>query len=276
MKKNRDFFSDDLPFFEDQSDLDRDIEGEETLPEVFCASSLKSENKESKVLAAFQFFLPFVIMITAAVLAFVILLIATGRGGGRATEPVFSPEVEEWRGAFHSHKIYEECMECSVSLRVGKGDNAKEWSGVIISPDGWIATSENMMLDSDEGRIYAKLSDGREYSVGSFFKSEDGAALKIDAGGLEAAALSDGRELQSGERVIAISAGEDVICGFVSSVDECLRLNMICDKDSEGAPVFDTRGYLVGIVCSNEAENTVTTGHSVKKIEKIIEKIKIK
>ena len=278
MKKNRDFFSDDFPFFEEGSDIDKDKK-EEKLPDVFCGDAKKSERGESGILTVFRFLLPFAIMITAVLLAFVILLIATGKGGGSKSDiPVFTGDSDEWRGAFDSRKIYEECVGCSVSLRVGKGEATREWSGVIISDDGWIATSENVMAEADKGRIYVTLSDGREYGVGSFFSCSEGTALKIDAEGLCCARLFSRDELQGGESVIIISRGNDVIQGSVASVGDELKFNFLYSDESEGAPAFDSEGYLVGIACADaqNGNNATVRARSSRDLAVLTGKIKNK
>ena len=274
MKKNRDFFEDEIPFFEFERDG-------QSLPDIFMGESEgeRQGKRESRTLAVLQFILPFLIMITSAVLIFVIVLIATGNGSVGESLPVaYDDGVAEWRGAFDSRAIYERSVECSVSLKVGSGESERKWSGVIISSDGWIATSKNMVNGNTLGRIYVTLSDGREYGVGSLFQSDAGAALKIDAEGLTAAELAEDRELQCGESVIAVSSGSEVVCGSVASVGESLKFSLPYSDASEGSPVFDSEGRLVGMIedRADATQKGAVFGVDAEKIEDLVEIIKNK
>ena len=274
MSKNRDFFQDSRYFFDGGDDIDKISD----LPQIFVAESEKKRKGIVGALISWQFFVPLAMMLTASALAVVIFLMATAGSREAVTQaPVFSTKEEDWRGAFVSKETYEECLECSVGLRVGKGSSVREWSGVVISSDGWIVTSARMLGNGDEGKIYVSFGDGKEYGVDSFLQSGEVAALKIDARDLFAAELSD-RTLQSGESVLSVSAGEDILCGAVASVGECPRFNIFSPDEGNGAPVFDMEGYLVGVALGTDRDdkNAVLPSCSVKEIKNLIDKIKNK
>lgn len=273
MSKNKDFFQ-DSPYFFDGDDIDKILD----LPQIFTARSEKDKNGIIRALISWRFFVPLIMMLTAAALAIVIFLIAvTDSRAGMAQAPVFSEREEDWRGAFVSKETYEACLECSVGLRVGKGSSQREWSGVIISSDGWIVTSARMLGNGDEGKIYVSFGDGKEYGVDSFLQSGEVALLKIEAKDLLAAELSD-KALQSGESVLSVSAGEDILCGTVASADESPKFNILSPDEGNGAPVFNMDGYLVGIALGDEQDgkSAVFPSCSVKEIRDLIDKIKNK
>jgi hypothetical protein len=233
--KNRDFFDEEFSPFEEGEGID----AEQMLPELYGIGG--SEELKKGRLKAWQLALALITSLTATALVLVIILMATGSRGDEPEAPAFSEDKGEWRGAFLSKEIYENALTCSVTLRGGE----REWSGVMISEDGWIATALDPVEETERGRIYAVLGDGREYGVESFFGLGDTAALKIDAEGLSAPAVSSA-ELQAGESVISVSAGGELFCGFLSGVDS-QSFNIPLTDRGEGAPVFDREGGLVGV-----------------------------
>lgn len=240
MKENKDIFDDDFFPFDFEQAL---------LPD--CLEITDEGEKEHDGLGAWQLFLALAIAVTSIVLIFVALIIYVGAGRTKTVGmPAETESVEEWRGAFASKDIYEAALLCSVRLVAGQGDELCEWSGVIVSEDGWIATDKNAVTCIGNGRIYVVLNDGREYGVDSFFLAGDTAALKIEAQGLEAATVSEDK-LQVGESIICIGGGE-LYCGRMSDA-RGERVSIAASALCRGAPVFDAEGGLLGVACSTES-----------------------
>lgn len=245
MKNKRDFSRDNAFFGDDGVEFET-----VKLPEL---SEVVANKKRGGGKTA-----PLILLLAATALICVMIFIFGADSKPPMEITIPTEDCEEWRGAFAERRIYEECLECSVSLKVGKGQNVKYWSGVILSSDGWIATDALMIGDAEDGRVCVTLSDGREYGADSIRRDKDSGAavLKIAAEGLRAAELSD-RELQGGERTVAVSEGRDIIICSVSSADKELRVNINGGSGSEGAPVFDNDGYLVGLcVGQTDSGNT--------------------
>lgn len=210
------------------------------LPELYAKEEAGRPPREHRII-----FLAAVAAVTAVVCLWIFL--ATGREAEPIEVPLPSETAEEWRGAFADRSIYDTAMECSVGLRTGRAGQVRYWSGVIISEDGWIATSAQALEETDRGRIYVTLNDGREYAAESILKDGAAAAVKISAAGLSAPEVSD-RAVHSGEGIIAVSGGEYVTSGEISGISgEGARINSTLGSESEGAPVFDTDGRLMGI-----------------------------
>ncbi len=234
MRNNEDFLHDNAFFGDDGENFEQ-----VKLPELSEATPKKT---------AVRNILPMLLIFAVTALICVTMFVFGSRSEIPVELPISTEDSEEWKGAFAAREIYEECLEASVSLKVGKGSNVKYWSGVVLSSDGWIATDGLVIGDADEGRIFVTLNDGREYGADSILRDKDSGAavLKISAEGLRAAEMST-RELQGGERAVAVSLGSDIIVGSVSSVGEELKVNIHTDTGTRGAPVFDNDGYLIGL-----------------------------
>jgi hypothetical protein len=255
----RDFFGGEPSRF-DEGFEPEDVQG---LPEIFRPRHARTEYRAS----LWQFVLGLLIAVTATVLVFVgFLSFAKDESNVIPT----LEGAEEWRRAFASKDVYENVLCCSVKLRGACEGESCEWSGVIISEDGWIATSVSGVERAKRGRIYVVLSDGREYGVESFFKLGDTAALKIGAKGLLAAAASE-LELHAGETVVSVSGGSDILCGSVCSKD-AREVDISLTIEGEGATVFDGNGGLIGV--ANPSLNGGPWNCSGSDIDSILMKIK--
>ena len=243
MKKYEDF-SENNAFFQEKNELAQ-LQG---LERAVIESEKSGRACEERSEKGGKFFSLAILMCVAAaaIMCILIFLVAS-----RETEESVISEAprdsEEWRGAFLEREIYESRAKRSVELCVGKYATAT-WSGFLISSDGWIATSCEMLEETVKGRIYATLCDGREYPVEKVLRREDIALLKISASGLEAVSL-DERALQGGEKIIAVNADGEVLSGEMSS-PESLRVNISCTAEWEGAPLYDEKGALAGMICS--------------------------
>ena len=259
MRNNKDFLHDNAFFGEGGEDFE-----EVKLPELSDAVPKKR---------GVWNILPMLLIFAATALICVLIFIFGARSESPVELPLSTEESGEWKGAFAERSIYEECLEASVSLKVGKGNNAKYWSGVVLSSDGWIATDGLVIGDAEEGRIFVTLNDGREYGADSIRRDkESGAAvLKISARGLRAAEMS-ARELQCGESAVAVSMGSDIIVGSVSSAGEELKVNIHADTGSRGAPVFDNDGYLIGLSVGQDDIPRACDAHTLKELLEDVKK----
>ena len=266
MKKYEDF-SEDNAFYKEKKEI---------TPLLFSDNSLvESEKRYSDGCAKKERrFLPLAVMMTAVVIAVACMLIFLVLGREESvpltTEPV--EVIEEWRGAFVSREVYEGSLGASVELRGGEYGTESGWSGIIVSENGWIATVDARVNDLPKGRIYALLSDGREYLVEKIFSRGDVALLKISVEKAETVALTD-TELQIGERVIAVNAAGELLSGEISNA-ETLKVNIYLNDEWDGAPIYDARGDLVGMV-SVDRNGAVYCLASARIRETLIENTKI-
>ena len=181
-----------------------------------------------------------------------------------------SPSTEAWRGAFESREINEACYDFAVSIRIGgKGEYAAPAaSGVVISEDGWIATSADILKDNRRGRIYVRIGTDSEYAVESVrYDSEYGVSLlKIEIDGLRVPQFREKELLCVGEKIVAISSSgapdhaqtlaAGILTGFDRSASQggttpraygLIATDLVFDGASLGSPVFDISGRLIGI-----------------------------
>lgn len=133
-------------------------------------------------------------------------------------------------------------------------------SGFIISPDGLILTNAHVVRDAKE--VTVKLSDRREFTakvLGSD-PTTDIAVLKIAAKGLPVVRLGDPRQLEVGDRVLAIGApyglAQTATQGIVSAKGRSLpgdtvvpfiQTDAAVNPGNSGGPLFDGSGGVVGI-----------------------------
>lgn len=138
-------------------------------------------------------------------------------------------------------------------------------SGFILSPDGFIATS-NHVVDKSEKIIVRLLNDKTEYTatvVGKDPKT-DVALLKIDSGKvLPFVFLGNSDDIEVGEWVMAIGnqfeLGQTVTVGIVSAqgrrvpssggspYDTYIQTDASINPGSSGGPLVNVRGQVIGI-----------------------------
>lgn len=134
-------------------------------------------------------------------------------------------------------------------------------SGVIVSEDGYILTSNHLVEKAEEVEIF--LPDEREFDariVGVDPKS-DVAVLKIDAEGLPTVPLGSSKELRLAQTVLAVGypfgIGQTVTMGIVSALGRA-NLNLVEYEDfiqtdaainpgNSGGALINTKGELIGI-----------------------------
>lgn len=203
--------------------------------------------------------------VALAMLVALVILLTAQTDNALLTPAAPSESEAEWRGAFARREYYEDAIACSVALRVGIGARELRWSGVIFDRDGWIATSDRVVDRVDNGRIYATLSDGREYPCEGVMRFGGMALLRISAEGLSAAERGDG-ELLPCESVVTIREGRDALSGRALGGDRPMRLDITYSEALCGAPVFGEDGRLAGIVGYNDGD---VCAISIKEMEEI-------
>ncbi|MEP7299041.1 MAG: Do family serine endopeptidase [Burkholderiales bacterium] len=134
-------------------------------------------------------------------------------------------------------------------------------SGFIISSDGLILTNAHVVREAKE--VTVKLSDRREFAakvLGSDVTT-DIAVLRINATGLPIVRLGDARQLEVGDRVLAIGAPygleQTATQGIVSAKGRSLpgdstvvpfiQTDAAVNPGNSGGPLFDGSGSVVGI-----------------------------
>jgi serine protease Do len=133
-------------------------------------------------------------------------------------------------------------------------------SGFIISSDGLILTNAHVVREAKD--VTVKLSDRREFSarVLGADAATDIAVLRIDANNLPVVRLGDARQLEVGDRVLAIGAPygleQSATQGIVSAKGRSLpgdavvpfiQTDAAVNPGNSGGPLFDGSGAVVGI-----------------------------
>ena len=133
-------------------------------------------------------------------------------------------------------------------------------SGFIISSDGLILTNAHVVREAKD--VTVKLSDRREFTakVLGADPTTDIAVLRIDAKNLPVVRLGDARQIEVGDRVLAIGAPygleQSATQGIVSAKGRSLpgdavvpfiQTDAAVNPGNSGGPLFDGTGAVVGI-----------------------------
>ncbi len=137
-------------------------------------------------------------------------------------------------------------------------------SGVIISPDGYIATNNHVIDDGTQ--ITITLNDRREYKARVVGKdpTTDLALIKIDAEGLPFLVFGNSDSLHVGEWVLAVGnpfrLQSTVTAGIVSArgrniqiladqtgIESFIQTDAAVNPGNSGGALLNTRGELIGI-----------------------------
>jgi serine protease Do len=133
-------------------------------------------------------------------------------------------------------------------------------SGFIISSDGLILTNAHVVREAKD--VTVKLSDRREFNakVLGIDPTTDVAVLRIDAKGLPTVRLGDPRNVEVGDRVLAIGAPygleQTATQGIVSAKGRSLpgdsavpfiQTDAAVNPGNSGGPLFDGQGQVIGI-----------------------------
>ena len=208
---------------------------------------------------------------------------------------VYKEETEEqWQGAFVSEDVFLKCRQASVSVIA----DGKLCSGFVFSSDGWIASSNAIVNDEVKGKVKVVLCDGREYAVGAFKESRKAGLvlMKIDAKGLVPVELSfeghpaDGQEIYTfcsldgkGEPSLfsgKISHTQRAVTvkreNEKSRILKLMQISLLLTEQGAGAPLFDSKGRLIGIACGGVAEERyiINYAFSIKETRKLLQKMR--
>ena len=142
-------------------------------------------------------------------------------------------------------------------------------SGVILTSDGFILTNRHVVEDSQS--LTVALADGRELpaTIVRISDTTDLALIKVQASGLDAAAIGDSGALAVGQTAIAIGSPlgtytETVTRGIVSGLDReitvtdqatrrqtvlrgLIQTDAAINPGNSGGPLLDIAGNVIGI-----------------------------
>ncbi len=156
--------------------------------------------------------------------------------------------------------IVEDLLPIAVKISTTQ-EFSNNGTGFIISADGYIATNNHVIDDSNE--ITVTLSDGSKYKakvVGADKKS-DLAVIKINAGkNLAFAKFGDSSKSRIGDWIIVIGnpygLGGSVSVGIVSARgrsingepdSDFIQTDAAINKGNSGGPMFNIKGEVIGI-----------------------------
>lgn len=146
-------------------------------------------------------------------------------------------------------------------------------TGFVLSEDGYIVTNYHVVEGADFVKV--ALYDGQEYhaTVAGGDKMSDVALLKIEAEGLQTAAVAQTDDITVGEEVVAIGnpLGEltfTMTHGYISATDREINvdgtpINMIqtdaaINSGNSGGPLFDMNGNVIGITAAKYSGQTAS------------------
>lgn len=162
-------------------------------------------------------------------------------------------------------------------------------SGVIISPDGYIATNNHVIESGDD--IEVLLGNNREYNakVIGTDPSNDLALLKIEAENLDFAVFSNSDSLQVGEWVMAVGnpfgLQFTVTAGIVSAkarnismlensgIESFIQTDAAVNPGNSGGALINTKGEVVGINSAIMARSGQYEGYSFAIPSNLVQKI---
>ncbi len=155
---------------------------------------------------------------------------------------------------------------------------SKQGNGVIVSSDGVIATTTQIISSDKDVKIFVKLGDGTIKDVNQvYFDNHNGIVfLRIDAQNLATVSFANSDDARSGKRLISISRprsgdeerfalggffGRDNLFSINKPISDFLQGILLIDfsqsvlEESIGAPVVDFKGNMVGMVSVNEVKD---------------------
>ena len=156
--------------------------------------------------------------------------------------------------------------------------SASSGSGFILNSDGYILTNYHVVQDASAVEVTTYSGEVLQARVVGGDADYDIAVLKVDASGLQSAALGDSDTLNVGDRVLAIGnpLGEltfSMSGGMVSSVNRAINVSgtpfhMIqtdtsINPGNSGGPLLNSYGEVVGIV-SAKYSSTGSNGETAE------------
>ena len=174
-------------------------------------------------------------------------------------------------------------------------ESVNSGSGVIISPDGYIATNNHVVANGEQ--IEVTLNDNKTYKaklVGAD-PVTDVALLKVEAEGLPVIPFGDSDSLRLGEWVLAIGSPfnlrSTITAGIVSAkgrslpdmsgefkIESFIQTDAAVNPGNSGGALVNVKGELVGINTAIASNTGSYTGYSfavpVSIVKKVVEDIK--
>lgn len=156
--------------------------------------------------------------------------------------------------------------------------SASSGSGFILNSDGYILTNYHVVQDASAVEVTTYSGEVLQARVVGGDADYDIAVLKVDASGMQSAALGDSDTLNVGDRVLAIGnpLGEltfSMSGGMVSSVNRAINVSgtpfhMIqtdtsINPGNSGGPLLNSYGEVVGIV-SAKYSSTGSNGETAE------------
>jgi len=138
-------------------------------------------------------------------------------------------------------------------------------SGVVVHPDGYIATNYHVVQMSEQIVITKNDGERLEGEVVGADKYSDLAVIKVNSKYLQAAELADSDQLRVGQTVIAMGSpfgfflgGLSVTKGVISAVhrdisaeegifEDLIQTDAAINPGNSGGPLVDLKGRVVGL-----------------------------
>jgi S1-C subfamily serine protease len=136
-------------------------------------------------------------------------------------------------------------------------------SGIIMAPDGLIATNHHVVESSRRVEITLSNGEETEAEVLGTDAASDLAVLRANTGGLTAAEFGDASQLRVGQLVLAIGSpygyNSTVTAGVVSAlgrsmraaagrlIDNVIQTDAAINPGNSGGPLVTSQGLVVGI-----------------------------
>ena len=151
-----------------------------------------------------------------------------------------------------------------VLIKGASGDGTVQGSGLIVSPDGKIATNLHVVRDLKTAGV--QLASGEifdSFSVLAFDERSDLAILRIAGFDLPTIELGNSNDVKTGERVVAIGSPlglqGTVTAGVVSAIRDdpfgsgakVIQTDASVNPGNSGGPLLNDRGQAIGVVTFN-------------------------
>jgi serine protease Do len=202
--------------------------------------------------------------------------VVTAAGSGASAAP--APDLTDMVAAVRD-SVVTITSEGSSSRGRGQIPSSGVGSGVILTAGGYILTNRHVVSGSES--LSVELADGRQFPATLVRESDnkDLALIKVDATGLEPAAIGDSGALQVGQTVIAIGSPlgtftetvtkgilsgtgrtitvQDEATGRPETLTNLLQTDAAINPGNSGGPLLDANGRVIGI---NTAVSTDAQG----------------
>jgi len=166
-------------------------------------------------------------------------------------------------------------------------------SGVIISPDGYIATNNHVVADAENLEVVLNDMQTYQAEIIGVDPTTDIALIKIDATNLPTVKFADSDKLRIGEWVVAVgnpfSLTSTVTAGIVSAkgrsidivrrtggelaIESFIQTDAVVNPGNSGGALVDINGDLVGINTAISSPTGVFAGYSFAVPSAIVSKV---